>query len=255
MWGELGMIGHIRFCLDEIECEIEAQDVLGLSTVELADLQDCIASMRAVLDRSESRRRAKRAKYKSDDLLLIRGIDARSADQLAGLGFGKFAAIAALTPKDLATLAAAGISPSRVNAENWIEQAAILATGKLTYFAAWTKRIGNADSSSDGESAEPAEFDARPEETPAVVEAAPAAEIVIVATMDDAEPAVAEIAASDVVVDMAAAVDPAIGHARRSGMRIVGRIAATILMAATLAGIQLGELPGFASLAAVVTGN
>ncbi|MFV0295863.1 MAG: hypothetical protein ACK5JT_07060 [Hyphomicrobiaceae bacterium] len=130
------MLDHVRFCLDEIECEIESHSVVGLSIVEQAELHEHIAGMRTVLEQSEFRRRRPKRTSRSDDLSLIRGIDAAMATKLRALGFSRYSEIAALMPGDNQNLMAAGIDCEQISTDNWIEQAAILATGKRTHYAA-----------------------------------------------------------------------------------------------------------------------
>jgi predicted flap endonuclease-1-like 5' DNA nuclease len=71
----------------------------------------------------------------ADDLTSIAGIDAALADRLMGLGVRSYADIAAWSSGEVARVSAALELGRRVAKENWIEQAAILATGKTTTFA------------------------------------------------------------------------------------------------------------------------
>ena len=75
-----------------------------------------------------------------DRIDLIRGVDAAMATRLAEAGVRRFAEIAAWTRADLARLRAKigpGVAPPR---EGWIEQAALLATGRDTAHALRAKR-------------------------------------------------------------------------------------------------------------------
>jgi predicted flap endonuclease-1-like 5' DNA nuclease len=69
------------------------------------------------------------------DLTHIRGIDAELAQRLTEAGISSFADIAAWTAADLQRVSGEiAIAPSRIAAECWIEQAALLAAGHLTRF-------------------------------------------------------------------------------------------------------------------------
>lgn len=71
-----------------------------------------------------------------DDLLAIRGLGARAADVLTGLGVRRYAEIAAWSASDIAEVRAALGGAAGPNRDGWIEQAAVLATGRLTAHAA-----------------------------------------------------------------------------------------------------------------------
>ncbi len=133
--GNCRVLEHISFCLDEIECEIESYDVLGLSIVEQLELREHLEQMRTVLDRCVERRQRKIKPGAKDDLTQIRGIDEATADALTAVGIRRFSTIAALTADEVDALAGEGITRERISGEGWIEQAAILATGRLTHFA------------------------------------------------------------------------------------------------------------------------
>ncbi|MGI9411390.1 MAG: hypothetical protein ACR2OV_15020 [Hyphomicrobiaceae bacterium] len=70
-----------------------------------------------------------------DDLLDIRGIDNPTADLLAGAGVARFEQIAAWNEGDVARINRLLGGERRVQNENWIEQAKILADGSTTAFA------------------------------------------------------------------------------------------------------------------------
>ena len=92
----------------------------------------------------------------ADDLGNIRGIDAATADALVGAGVSRYEQIAAWNEGDVARVNRMLGGETRVQNENWIEQAQMLAAGGLTAFAR---------SRSQGESA--------PMEAPAVPTANP----------------------------------------------------------------------------------
>jgi predicted flap endonuclease-1-like 5' DNA nuclease len=64
-----------------------------------------------------------------DDLTRIRGIDGELKDRLVRLGVGSFATIAAWTASDVSLISQSLGVQGRIEQENWIEQAQILATG------------------------------------------------------------------------------------------------------------------------------
>lgn len=70
-----------------------------------------------------------------DDLTRIRGVDAALRARLNSAGVRRFAEIAAWKPDQVAAIAAALGMPGRIERENWIEQAQILATGGETTFS------------------------------------------------------------------------------------------------------------------------
>lgn len=71
----------------------------------------------------------------TDDLTMIRGIDVALRDQIATLGFDMFAQIARWSKRDVIYVSEALGLDRRISRENWIEQAAILASGGMTAFA------------------------------------------------------------------------------------------------------------------------
>lgn len=229
--GERRVIEHIRFCIDEIECEIEVPDTIGLSTAEIAEIRVHIEGMRAVLDASEVRKRTRRAKAKADDLTLIKGIDETTAESLIGLGVRRFSTIAALTRADIELLAEEGIAASRISAENWIEQAAILQTGRMTAYAEGRLRIG-------GDSVTVATLSAAAAiETDAAVASTPAT----------AHPAI-EPEHIDAATHVTPAADLAAGGIAR-------RIAASLLVAAVLGSLHFAGSPALASVAHALGGH
>ncbi len=74
-------------------------------------------------------------KATQQDLTRIRAIDEQQQKQLNALGVGTFADIAAWRPEDVARIGAALKIPGRIEQENWIEQAQILAKGGETYYS------------------------------------------------------------------------------------------------------------------------
>lgn len=71
----------------------------------------------------------------AQDLTLIRGIDARLAETLAGLGVTRFDQIAAWLPADVARVSKDLGLRGVISRDNWIEQAQILAKGGKTHFS------------------------------------------------------------------------------------------------------------------------
>lgn len=127
------MLHHIEFCLDEILCELDELE-RTLSAIRLEEVRARIDELRALISRLPA------TGCSADDLTLVRGIDAETAARLAARGIDAFLTIAGWRAADIAGLAAAGITAERVAREGWIEQAAVLATGTLTDFAARVKR-------------------------------------------------------------------------------------------------------------------
>jgi predicted flap endonuclease-1-like 5' DNA nuclease len=70
-----------------------------------------------------------------DDLTLIRGIDDQLCDELSALGIVAYAQIARWSARDVADVEQALGLRRVICKENWIEQAAMLAAGKLTTYA------------------------------------------------------------------------------------------------------------------------
>lgn len=72
----------------------------------------------------------------SEQLTLIAGIDATAATALNNLGIHRFADLAALTAEDVAEIGRTLGDRRRIARQNWIEQAALLASGHSTAHAA-----------------------------------------------------------------------------------------------------------------------
>jgi predicted flap endonuclease-1-like 5' DNA nuclease len=71
----------------------------------------------------------------ADDLTRIRTIDTSMQSRLASAGVTRFADIAKWTPADVARISQATGTVGRIEQENWIEQAQILATGGDTEYS------------------------------------------------------------------------------------------------------------------------
>jgi predicted flap endonuclease-1-like 5' DNA nuclease len=71
----------------------------------------------------------------SDDLTRIRGIDPVMQRRLKELGIRRFQDVAGLTPTDVKGLNGALDLKGRIDEENWVGQAQILATGGETYYS------------------------------------------------------------------------------------------------------------------------
>ncbi len=71
----------------------------------------------------------------SDDLTRIRGIDSILQKQLRELGLRRFSDVAALTAADVKGLNDKLGAKGRIEQENWLGQAQILATGGETYYS------------------------------------------------------------------------------------------------------------------------
>ena len=71
----------------------------------------------------------------SDDLTRIRGIDTLVLKQLKELGIRRFSDLAALTAVDVKGLNDRLGAKGRIEQENWLGQAQILATGGETYYS------------------------------------------------------------------------------------------------------------------------
>ena len=135
------MILHIEFCLDEIECEIDAPENGDRPDGGRNELHRHIAEMRALLVgwkaevAAEPEQSVERKATIEDDLTLIRGIDDTVVARLTTKGVTRFQTIADWRAADMAALSDDHEFVQRISRENWIEQAAVLATGKLTHFA------------------------------------------------------------------------------------------------------------------------
>ena len=135
----------------------------------------------------------------ADDLTLIRAIDGDLQKQLNGLGIKRFTEIAAWKPQDVARAAAALKVPGRIEQENWIEQAQILAKGGETYYSRRKARGETTSSTPTPDEGErvvvrvPAT--SRPAEPAPVASAAPAAATTVAAAASAAVAAAAVRAA------------------------------------------------------------
>lgn len=105
-----------------------------------------------------------------DDLTRIRGIDPELSQKLSTLGVRKFSDIAAWRKEDIQRISAALGFRGRIEQENWIEQAQILATGTET---AYSRRRANMAPLAKP-SADEGERRAPPQAQPASAEVAPA---------------------------------------------------------------------------------
>lgn len=146
---------HIVFCIDELraelaalaqlhggECAQNASAILDELTAELQLHDDDFAAVRARSSiealspiQLEAAAPGTNAIPAADDLCLIRGIDKAVAEALAARSVTRFATVAAWTAEDVAALAGAGVPKARITEQNWIEQAAVLATGGTTHFS------------------------------------------------------------------------------------------------------------------------
>ena len=127
---------HIEFCLDEIDCEIKAALDKALDDVDRISLQRHVDGMRAIIAfaRIRSSTHQKSSNVADDDLTLVKGIGSAERRILNGVGVRSFAAIANWRRDDIKALAQHGITLERIACENWIEQAAILASGAKTHY-------------------------------------------------------------------------------------------------------------------------
>lgn len=128
---------HIEFCLDEIDYEIKAALDKALDDVDRISLQRHVDGMRAIIAfaRLRSAAHQKTSTVADDDLTLVKGIGRAEQKILNVAGVRTFAAIANWRFDDIAALAQHGISLERIACENWIEQAAMLASGATTQYA------------------------------------------------------------------------------------------------------------------------
>src|SRR5690606_37398856 len=78
---------------------------------------------------------AREAPTAPDRLTLVRGLSAEMADWLAAAGVTRFAEIAAWTAGDIACYGAEGGIAEAARQHGWIEQAAVLASGRTTHHA------------------------------------------------------------------------------------------------------------------------
>jgi|GEM_PF-7030593 len=160
-----------------------------------------------------------------DDLTRIAGIDARLAGDLAAIGVTSYGHIAAWTAEDVRRMSAALGLDRQICKQNWIEQAAVLAAGRATAFAA---ARGSAPAAAAAEAA-------TEEPSPHVAAPAPAAATAPADAAPSAGPVVLSLDARARRQKGPAA--PAPRTRGRSVRRIATRIAASILVllaAATL---------------------
>lgn len=150
------MVKHIKFCLEEIEAEIEALDGAIISVRDRASLGLHIAGMRLVLDglaeggkdlpaekaispvltaSAPTAVEAATLQSPGDPLALIRGVTTADHVMLARHGITSFAAIAQWRRADIEKLDGGKALFQRIAREGWIEQAALLADGKMTAHA------------------------------------------------------------------------------------------------------------------------
>ncbi len=85
-----------------------------------------VASVAAIAD----------APLPDDDLEAISGVDAEMAERLRAYGLPRYADIAALTTTQVLVAEVHLMAPLRIRRQGWIEQAAMLARGALTSYAA-----------------------------------------------------------------------------------------------------------------------
>jgi len=132
---------HIEFCLDEIDCEIEAASDCGLDDIDRVSLQRHIAGMRAIIAFARMRRAAHPhvCDVAEDDLTLVKGIGLAEQKILKDAGVRTFAEIASWRRHDIKAFGQHGIPFRRIARENWIEQAAVLAAGGQTHYAALSR--------------------------------------------------------------------------------------------------------------------
>lgn len=93
---------------------------------------------------------------KADDLKRIRGIGKQNEGRLHGLGIWHFDQIAAWTPAEVRWVGAFLAFPGRIEREEWVEQAAVLAKGGETDFSRRADKglvaTSRDDSNDDGQS-------------------------------------------------------------------------------------------------------
>lgn len=145
------MVRHIELCLDEIQCEIEALDATAFGPIGQTALQGHVAGMRAIIEAWRSTQMPFMAGVDEepggdfDDLTAIRGLDPSDAAMLAIKGVVRFHTIADWRQDDIAALGGGKALKRRIAAENWIEQAAILAAGQQTSFSQMRAHAANAE--------------------------------------------------------------------------------------------------------------
>ena len=92
--------------------------------------------------RAPAKKATPKAVGKPDNLKLIRGIGPQNEGRLNGLGVSTFAQIAAWTKKDQSHYGDVLAFPGRIEREEWVKQAKVLAKGGSTDFA---KRVKSGD--------------------------------------------------------------------------------------------------------------
>jgi predicted flap endonuclease-1-like 5' DNA nuclease len=126
--------------------EMRLQDLTGrLAAIneDMAALQSRADAIRAEIEHLRARPEDSGGlvmPQSSEQLTLIRGIDEAAATLLNAAGITAFADIAALTPEDVRELGQMVGDARRISRQGWIEQAALLALGIDTDFAARVRR-------------------------------------------------------------------------------------------------------------------
>lgn len=78
-----------------------------------------------------------------DDLTRLKGLGPKASGVLNGMGITQFAQLAALTPSQVAKVdAAMGTFAGRIQRDQWVEQARLLATGDIPGFEAKFGKLG-----------------------------------------------------------------------------------------------------------------
>ena len=154
-----------------------------------------------------------------DDLQRIRAIDAEAEQKLKGLGVNYFEHIATWTSSDIKRIGQALGIPGRIDREQWVEQAQILAKGGETYYsrnrlAALKANTPAPQVETDKTSAEPQDTATSSDETTA--SATPAKQA---STQKSALTGVAAVSHGRSVAEMASAAAAAIAAASASVTR------------------------------------
>lgn len=244
------MIRHIEFCLQEIECEIEAEQTQSLTDTARLGLQQHIAGMRSLLAQWQALDDAMNA---GDSLSLIRGIDQPTARLLAEKGVTRFDTIAAWRRKDILAIAGGGLTLDRIARENWIEQAAILATGQLTDYAKALKLASIATID-----------DLEIQLADAAVASPPEVEAPV--TGEPHSPQIAAIAAALAEAGFSAPMSPSASQSaenivalsptrRTSTVRRVAHVAAALALMTTVGAFHNWKMPDLAAFSAAVSIN
>lgn len=143
-----------------------------------------------------------------DDLMLIRGLDAKAADLLIGLGVTRFADIMAFTPDDVFELSRMLGDKKRLSRENWIEQAAVLATGRRTAHASRAGFAAAIITHTSVDEGERIDVPAVPAEVATVVEDIPSEGTIALATEETSEFSSADFAAVILAAKLTAPAEP-----------------------------------------------